>query len=53
LQIPTAAMPPERGSFYDSPDRQAIALGFLKKYLEVFDSNRQVRFSPSAPCAAS
>jgi nuclear RNA export factor len=39
--IPTAAMPPERGSFYDSPDRQAIALGFLKKYLEVFDANRQ------------
>jgi hypothetical protein len=37
-------MPPERGSFYDSPDRQAIALGFLKKYLEVFDANRQVCF---------
>eukprot|EP00026_Physarum_polycephalum_P003314 Phypoly_transcript_03324.p1 GENE.Phypoly_transcript_03324~~Phypoly_transcript_03324.p1 ORF type:complete len:402 (+),score=39.40 Phypoly_transcript_03324:1272-2477(+) len=39
---PTTQLPPIQGNFFDAPNRQALADGFLQKYYEAYDNDRDL-----------
>lgn len=45
FDIPTyvlqSVLPPSQPSFFDSPQRQTLAVDFLRKFYELYDKNRQ------------